>query len=117
MFRQTPLTKSDLARSIVARETATKVRYFDPETARMSSWMPKPAQAPDRALGSLSITFETDTSWAEGALMEVMEAVYAMMPVGELRTLASKSGVKNASRMRKADVIAALMAQPLTLTA
>ena len=106
MFRQTPFTKSDLARSTVARETATKVRYFDPVTARMSGWMPKGARPSPEAYAAAnltaSITVEVDTSKFETAL-------YGSMPVTQLRKFASEAGVKNASRMRKADVIAALV--------
>lgn len=109
MFR---LTQSDLARSVVARETRTKVRYFDPETARMSGWMPKPfpvvAEGELDAValqgaGRAALSITVDTSRFETAL-------YGAMPVAQLRKLASESGVKNASRMRKADIISALTA-------
>lgn len=110
MFRQTPFTQADLARSIVARETATKVRYFDPKTARWSGWMPK-GQRPAPALHTAAqltatITFAGDP---KPVTLGVERAVYGGMPVAQLRTLASKSGVKNASRMRKADIITALV--------
>lgn len=110
MFRLTPFTQSDLARSVVARETRTKVRYFDPKTARMSGWMPKgarPAPAAQAAANAtLSIEFKVDTS-------NFSQALYGSMPVAQLRKLASESGVKNASRMRKADIIEALHAATL----
>lgn len=100
MFRQTPFTKSDLARSIVARETATKVRYFDPETARWSGWMPKPAQLAGLATASITITLDDPVGF--------QKAIYGAMKIDQLRKFASESGVKNASRMRKADILAAL---------
>lgn len=96
MYRMTPFTQSDLARSIVARETATKVRYFDPKTARMSGWMPK-----------ATITISGDP---KPVTSQFQTALYAAMPVTQLRKFASESGVKNASRMRKADIIEALTA-------
>jgi hypothetical protein len=110
MFRQTPFTQSDLARSIVARETATKVRYFDPKTARMSGWMPKPAQATDTALKGLAAALAETVTASHPAIQGAMRRKYGAMPVAQLRTLASESGVKNASRMRKADIIEALTA-------
>lgn len=42
MFRQTPFTKAELNRTVVARVKQGKVRYFDPVTARMTGWMPDP---------------------------------------------------------------------------
>lgn len=105
MFRQTPFTKSDLARSIVARETATKVRYFDPETARWSGWMPKPPMLRAvRAMEGIATAVQATVVAVHG----LAAPVYASMPVGQLRKLASEKGVKNASRMRKADILAAL---------
>lgn len=116
MFRPTPFTPSDIARSIVAREKATKVRYFDPETARMSGWMPKgerPAPALHAAAQlTATITFSGDP---KPITSQFETALYGSMPVAQLRKFASESGVKNASRMRKGDIIAALTEpQPAT---
>lgn len=132
MFRQTPFTQSDLARSFVARETATKVRYFDPKTARMSGWLPKPPMlVAVRAMEAMAVKVRPVVAEGEFAVMALAAAgvasishvrglnglreAYAAMPVAQLRTVASKAGVTGASRMRKADVIDALMAQPLSL--
>lgn len=112
MFRPTPFTQSDLARSVVARETRTKVRYFDPQTARMSGWMPKPPMV--MAVQAME-AMRPKVAAAVASEVQGLRDIYAAMPVARLRTVASKAGVTGASRMRKADVIDALMAQPLSL--
>ncbi len=93
MFRLTPFTQSDLARSVVARETRTKVRYFDPQTARMSGWMPKPVQ-----------------TWsAKGGLRTEEEALSAMT-VPELRDLyAAKFGLRPTTRTKKPALVGKLL--------
>lgn len=104
MFRPTPFTQSDLARSIVARETRTKVRYFDPKTARMSGWMPKPPMlVAVRAMEAMAVKVRP-------VVASLRRVEFEKATVDQLRKFASESGVKNASRMRKADIIAALTA-------
>lgn len=115
MFRPTPFTKTDLARSIVARETATKVRYFDPETARMTGWLPKPPMlVAVRAMEAMRPKVIAAVVAIKAAAPTFDSALYENMPVTQLRKLASESGVKNASRMRKGDLIEALHAATLT---
>lgn len=122
MFRQTPFTQADLNRSTVAREKGGKVRYFDPKTARMSGWMPKPQmpvmesrKSQAAALNAASARIDARQMATVQREVQGLRDVYAAMPVARLRTVASKAGVTGSSRMRKGDVIDALLGQPLSL--
>jgi hypothetical protein len=74
-----------MSNMIVARRKGSRVRYFDPRTARMGKWEPAP-RPPRLTTGFLS-----------------------RRTVAELRSMAGPLGIKTTTKSRKADIIRALL--------
>lgn len=107
MFRQTPFTQSDLSRSFVARETRTKVRYFDPKTARMSGWMPKQTKA-QRTAATLLAPMLPELE-ERVAKLEREESLNAMT-VPQLRDLyEAKYGLRPTTRTKKPALVGKIL--------
>jgi hypothetical protein len=112
MFRPTPFDTAALTRSIVARRKGGRVRYFDPKTARISGWLPKP-KAP-----ALPRTVRAMDSLLAPMMPELEERVAVLgreeslnkLTVPALREMwAEKYGLKPTTRTKKAALVLDLL--------